>query len=108
MCGLVTRVAAVSRVDLIWRATEPLGMRAGTETALSQATLTRLAGISPFRFAQASFQRIVLLFKFDSLDSQRGGKQASERDCGKVWSCGFVERSTLYCDVVSFSFLSRD
>lgn len=36
MRGLVTRVAAVIRVDAIWLATEPLDMRAGTETALSR------------------------------------------------------------------------
>ncbi len=36
MRGLVTRVAAVICFDAIWLATEPLDMRAGTETALSQ------------------------------------------------------------------------
>ena len=36
MCGVATRLAAVIRVDAIWLATEPLDMRAGTETALSR------------------------------------------------------------------------
>lgn len=36
MCGVATRVAAVIRVDAIWLATEPLDMRAGTETALAR------------------------------------------------------------------------
>lgn len=36
MRGVATRVAAVIRVDAIWLATEPLDMRAGTETALAR------------------------------------------------------------------------
>ena len=36
MCRVATRVAAVIRVDAIWLATEPLDMRAGTETALAR------------------------------------------------------------------------
>lgn len=36
MRGLATRVAAVIRVEAIWLATEPLDMRAGTETALAR------------------------------------------------------------------------
>lgn len=34
--GVAARVAAVIRVDAIWLATEPLDMRAGTETALAR------------------------------------------------------------------------
>lgn len=34
--GLAARVAAVIRIDAIWLATEPLDMRAGTETALAR------------------------------------------------------------------------
>lgn len=33
---LAARVAAVIRIDAIWLATEPLDMRAGTETALAR------------------------------------------------------------------------
>jgi transposase len=36
MCGLVARGTAVIRIDAIWLATEPLDMRAGTETALAR------------------------------------------------------------------------
>ena len=34
MCHASQRLAALIRVDAIWLATEPLDMRAGTETAL--------------------------------------------------------------------------
>ncbi|HHM4870126.1 TPA: IS66 family insertion sequence element accessory protein TnpB [Pseudomonas aeruginosa] len=39
MRDLVARVAAVIRVDAIWLATEPLDMRAGTETALARVVV---------------------------------------------------------------------
>ena len=37
MRGLAARVAALIRVDAVWLATEPIDMRAGTETALARA-----------------------------------------------------------------------
>jgi transposase len=36
MCGLAARVAAVIRIDAMWLATEPLDMRAGTDTILAR------------------------------------------------------------------------
>ena len=36
MRSLAARVAALIRVDAVWLATEPLDMRAGTETALAR------------------------------------------------------------------------
>ena len=36
MYALVTRTAAMMRIDAIWLATEPLDMRAGTDTALAR------------------------------------------------------------------------
>lgn len=36
LCGLAQRVAAVIRIDAVWLASEPLDMRAGTDTALAR------------------------------------------------------------------------
>jgi hypothetical protein len=36
LCHLVTRLAAMIRVDALWLSTRPLDMRAGTETILAQ------------------------------------------------------------------------
>ena len=36
LCRLVTRLAAVIRVDALWLSTTPLDMRAGTETILAR------------------------------------------------------------------------
>jgi transposase len=36
MCGMGTRGTAVIRIDAIWLATDPLDMRAGTDTALAR------------------------------------------------------------------------
>ncbi len=36
MRGLAARVAAMIRIDAVWLATEPMDMRAGTDTALAR------------------------------------------------------------------------
>ena len=36
LCKLAPRLAALIRIDAIWLATEPLDMRAGTDTALAR------------------------------------------------------------------------
>ena len=36
MCDLAARVAALIRIDAVWLATEPMDMRAGTDTALAR------------------------------------------------------------------------
>jgi transposase len=36
MCSLATRLAPMIRIDALWLSTEPLDMRAGTETALAR------------------------------------------------------------------------
>ena len=36
MCGLVARLAAVIRVEAVWLCTEPMDMRAGTDTTLAR------------------------------------------------------------------------
>ena len=40
MCGLVARLAAVIRVEAVWLCTEPMDMRAGTDSALARVVAT--------------------------------------------------------------------
>ena len=45
MRRLAARVAAVIRIDSVWLATEPMDMRAGTDTAL--ARVVKVFGAAP-------------------------------------------------------------
>ena len=36
MCCLAARLAEMIRIDAVWLATEPMDMRAGTDTALAR------------------------------------------------------------------------
>jgi transposase len=87
VCSLATRVAAVIHIDAIWLATEPLDMRAGTDTIL--ARVVKVFGAArpyhAYLFANKSATRMKVLV-YDGLGFWLAARRLNK---GRfVWTSG--------------------
>jgi len=48
MCSLAARVAEMIRIDAVWLATEPMDMRAGTDTALARVVNVNMFSLGAY------------------------------------------------------------
>ena len=89
MRSLAARVAALIRVDAVWLATEPIDMRAGTETAL--ARVVKVFGAAhphhAYLFANRRANRMKVLVHdgIGILEPPPGRKASADR---KLARCG--------------------